>query len=68
MDFGHRIRSLREKYSIYQIADHIGVSPRTVEGYLQGRSPSPSSARLVKILEKNGIILPGGPQSPPQEA
>lgn len=55
MQFADRIRKLRQKYSKVQIADHLGVSPRTVEGYLAGRPPSPASARLLQMAEQKGI-------------
>jgi DNA-binding transcriptional regulator YiaG len=42
IDYADGFRQLRKlkDWSVSDLADHVGVSPRTVEGWEQGRMPS----------------------------
>lgn len=52
LDYANGIRCLRKlkDWSIKDLADKCGVSPRTVEGWEQGRTPSKSVLLLLQKL------------------
>lgn len=53
MDYADGIRKLRHLKgwtSVQPLADHCGVSPRTVEGWEQGRMPSKTALKLMSAL------------------
>ena len=52
LDYANGIRRLRKlkDWSIKDLADKCGVSPRTVEGWEQGRTPSKSVLLLLQKL------------------
>jgi transcriptional regulator with XRE-family HTH domain len=46
-----KLRELRDRgITVAAIAAHCGVSPRTVEGWLQGRHASASAMKLIATL------------------
>ena len=47
-----QIKQLRKSrgWTVRGLAGKIGVSPRTVEGWEQGRKPSPVAEKLLKML------------------
>lgn len=47
-----RIRALRAHHgwSRQQLADEVGVSCRTIEGYEAGRTPSPPARKILEDL------------------
>lgn len=54
MDYGPGVKAIRgcRGWSTQQLADKIGVSPRTVEGWEQGRPISNPALNLIAILLK----------------
>ena len=52
MDYGPGIKAIREKAGMttQQLADEIGVSRRTVEGWESGRMPSTLALRALAPL------------------
>lgn len=54
LDYADGVRQLRRQFewSVRDLADHCGVSPRTVEGWEQGRLPSrPALLLMQKLLD-----------------
>ncbi len=54
LDYADGVRQLRKEHgwSVRDLADHCGVSPRTVEGWEQGRLPSkPALLLMQKLLD-----------------
>jgi DNA-binding transcriptional regulator YiaG len=49
-----QIKQLRKSrgWTVRDLAEKTGVSPRTVEGWEQGRKPSAAALRLLKLLKK----------------
>jgi len=57
LDYAQGVRQLRRSMglSVRDLAKHCGVSPRTVEGWEQGRLPSkPALLLMVRLLERRG--------------
>jgi len=57
LDYARGVRLLRRSFglSVRDLAEHCGVSPRTVEGWEQGRLPSkPALLLMVRLLERRG--------------
>ena len=53
MDYADGIRELRRLKgwkNVQALADHCGVSARTVEGWEQGRMPSQPALKLMSML------------------
>ena len=52
MDYGPGVKTIREKAGMttQQLADEIGVSRRTVEGWESGRMPSTLALRAIAPL------------------
>lgn len=53
MDYPNGLRALRKerKWTVADLAEQLGASPRTVEGWEQGRMPSKAALILLsKIL------------------
>jgi DNA-binding transcriptional regulator YiaG len=52
IDYADGIKWLREKlnFSVKDLAEKCGVSPRTVEGWEQGRLPSKSALLLMQLF------------------
>lgn len=53
VDYAEGLRQLRKEknWNVKELAGRIGVSPRTIEGWEQGRMPSKSALILLsKIL------------------
>ena len=53
MDYADGVRELRRLMgwkNVAHLAEHCGVSPRTVEGWEQGRMPSPAALKLMSLL------------------
>ena len=52
MDYGPGVKAIREKAGMttQQLADEIGVSRRTVEGWESGRMPSTLALRALAPL------------------
>jgi len=52
MDYAPGIQLIRARLNLStaDLAAKIGVSPRTVEGWEQGRTPSKSAVRLIASL------------------
>jgi len=59
MDYAEGIKLLRSKLklSTANLANACGVSPRTVEGWEQGRSPSAAALNAMANLMKVGSVL-----------
>jgi DNA-binding transcriptional regulator YiaG len=54
IDYADGVRQLRQQFcwSVRDLADHCGASPRTVEGWEQGRLPSkPALLLMQKMLD-----------------
>ena len=45
------------KLTVAQIADQLGVSPRTVEGWEQGRPIPPTTCRLIGVLYPQKCVV-----------
>lgn len=52
VDYASGIKALRAKLSLstQQLADHCGVTPRTVEGWEQGRMPEVAALNVMSQL------------------
>jgi len=52
LDYAQGVRLLRRSLglSVWELAEHCGVSPRTVEGWEQGRLPSKPALLLMARL------------------
>jgi len=52
MDYAPRIRLIRQwrDWSCAELAERINVSPRTIEGWEQGRMPSAAGPAAIKHL------------------
>ena len=54
MSYANGIRELRRIKNwknVRPLAEHCGVSPRTVEGWEQGRMPSLAALKLMALLD-----------------
>jgi len=55
MQFADKIRDLKNKHGVKPLAKTLGVSHRTVEGWLQGRSARMSIVKLVDAIEAGKV-------------
>ncbi len=56
LDYADGVRQIRKNrnLTVSDLAAHCGVSPRTVEGWEQGRLPSKPALLLIQALVENG--------------